>query len=209
MILEIFSTGPIETNAILVGCEKTKKAIVIDPGYKSKNKLLKKAEKFGLTIEKIYLTHSHWDHFADLVPLKKELDCPVLVHKDDSGNIQNPGSDGLPLIFEIEGVLPDEFLEEGQIHQVGNLSFKVIHTPGHSPGGVGFYFEKEKILIIGDTLFKGTCGRVDLPGANPEKMIASLKKLATLPNDTIVVPGHGPNTTIGQESWINNAQEYF
>jgi len=209
MILEIFNSGPLETNAILLACEKTKKAIAIDPAYGSKDKIINKAKKLGVSIEKIYLTHSHWDHIADLAALKKELQCPVFVHKDDKENVENPGSDGLPLFFGIAGTKVDEFLEEGQTHQIGELEFTVFHTPGHCPGAVCFYFEKQELLISGDTLFKGSFGNLSFPGCDEDKMFASLKKLAKLPKQTVVIPGHGPNTTIGNEPWLENAKDYF
>lgn len=209
MFIQKFESGPLETNAILIGCEKTKGAIIIDPAYGSKEKMINKAKKLGFKIEKIYLTHSHWDHIADLASLKKALNCPVCVHREDQKNVENPGSDGLPLFFGIAGVKVDEFLEEGQSHTIGELRFIVLHTPGHSPGSVCFYFEEENLLISGDTLFKGSFGNVSFPGCDSEKMFASLKKLAKLPKNTIVVPGHGSNTTIGDEPWLDSAKKYF
>jgi hydroxyacylglutathione hydrolase len=209
MLVEIFPSGPLDTNAILLACEQTKKAMVIDPAYHSEKKILKKAEKENLQIEKIYLTHSHWDHIADLAPLVKILQCPVFVHKEDAENVKNPGSDQLPLFISINGVDNLEFLEEGQMHHLGKLSFTIITTPGHSPGGVCLYFNKEKILISGDTLFKGSFGNISFPGCDAEKMFLSLKKLAKLPKDTTVIPGHGAKTTIGQEPWMDQAKQHF
>lgn len=209
MIIEIFPSGPLETNAMIVGCEETKTAIVIDPAYQSTEKILEKGEALGLSFEKIYLTHSHWDHTADLAALKRELGCPIYVHKLDSENVKNPGVDGLPLFIPIEGITPDYFLEEGQIHSIGNLSFIVIHTPGHSPGGVCFFFEKEKVLISGDTLFKGSYGSLSFPGCNEEDMFQSLQRLATLPKDTKFYPGHGPSSVLGEETWLSNARKFI
>lgn len=209
MFIEIFPSGPLETNAILIGCSSTKEAIVIDPAFQSAEKLIRKAADEGLDVKKIYLTHSHWDHTADLAKLKKKLEVPLYVHELDAKNVEIPGSDGLPLYIPIEPATPDIFLEEGQEHSIGNLTFRVIHTPGHSPGSVCFYFEKEKVLISGDTLFKGSFGKVCFPGSSEEDMVFSLEKLARLPKDTRVIPGHGSSTTIGQETWLERAQEYL
>lgn len=209
MIIEIFPSGPLETNAFIIGCNASKKAIIVDPAYQSKEKILERGKALGLSFEKIYLTHSHWDHFADLADLKKEIDKPIYVHKLDSENVKTPGSDGLPLFIPIKGVKPDHFLEEGQVHTVGELSFTVLHTPGHSPGGVCFFFEKEKVLIAGDTLFKGSYGNLSFPGCNEEDMLSSLQKLAELPKETKVYPGHGPSTSIGDETWLKNPREFL
>lgn len=209
MIVETFSCGPFGTNAILVGCEETKKGIFIDPSQGSASKLLKAAEKHGLQIEAIYLTHSHWDHIVDVASLLQKLSIKVYVHPEDAENLRNPGSDHIPLFVTIQGVEATDFLQEGQLHKVGHLSFIVMHTPGHSPGAVCFYFEKEKVLISGDTLFKGTIGSLSLPTAEEERMWASLKKLAKLPPETKVYPGHGETTTMREEAWIAHAKETF
>lgn len=203
MIIEKVVAGPLETNAYLVGCESTKKAIVIDPGFKSCERLLLLVEKFGLDIEAIYLTHSHFDHIADVASLKKKKRCFVYVHQEDAENLRRPGSDGIPDMFGIEGVEPDGYLVEGEKRCIGNLGFTCIHTPGHSLGSLLFYFSDEKVLFSGDTLFRGTYGRVDLPTSDKEKMKASLEKIKKLPDDVIVYPGHGGSTTIGREKkWL-------
>lgn len=209
MILESFSCGPFGTNAFLIGCEGTKKGIFIDPSSGSASKLLHAAKKHDLEVEAIYLTHSHWDHIADVADLKELLGIPIYVHAKDAENLKNPGSDGIPLMIKLRGVEPTHFLEEKQVHHVGHLSFEVIHTPGHSPGAVCFYFKKEEVLISGDTLFKGTMGSLSLPTAEEDRMWESLKKLSLLPPSTKVYPGHGAFTTIQAENWISNAKELF
>ncbi len=203
MIIEKVVAGPLETNAYLLGCEQTKKGIVIDPGKGSTERLLLLIKKHDLVIEGIYLTHSHFDHIADVARLKKEKGWPVYIHKEDAGNLKDPGSDGIPNMFGLEGVMPDGYLEDGEERNLGNMQFLVIHTPGHSFGGVCFYFVKEKALISGDTLFRGTYGRTDLPTSSPEKMKASLEIIRCLPDDVNVYPGHGGPTTIGREKkWL-------
>lgn len=203
MFVKIFSLGPVETNAILIGCPKTKRAVVIDVPFESTPILLEAIHKNSLTVEMILLTHSHWDHTADVAKLKKQLGVPLYVHREDAGNVESPGSDGLPLFFPIEGVKPDGFLSEGQKLAVGALEIIVIHTPGHTPGGVCFWIPEEKVLVSGDTLFHGTIGNLSFPTARPALMGESLKKLSKLPPDTRVIPGHGDETTIGAENWIS------
>ncbi len=209
MILDCFCSGPADTNLYLLGCPETKRAVVIDAPFKSTDWVLRRSRELSLNVEKILLTHSHWDHTADLARLKNALNAPVYVHREDAGNVEDPGSDRLPLFFEIEGVIPEDYLEDGQVLTVGTLSIHVIHTPGHSPGGVCFYLPKEKMLFSGDTLFQGTIGRLDLPTNRRALMWKSLKDLAELPPETRVFPGHGEETTIGAEKWIIHAEERF
>ncbi len=212
MILEVFSAGPFDTNTILIGCSKTKKAVLIDVPFESTDRMLGLIKEHGLTLEKIILTHSHWDHIAEISPLMSKLKTkvPVYVHEEDRENLEKPGSDRLPYPpFSIECVKPDGFLTDGQIISVGTLELQVMHTPGHSPGSVCFYLKKEKILITGDTLFRGTIGNLNFPTARPARMWPSLKKIAQLPADTVVIPGHGGRTTIGEESWISDAEGRF
>jgi len=209
MILEVFSSGPVDTNAYLLGCSKTKCAAVIDAPFNSSKKLIKHAQKLDLQIEVILLTHSHWDHIAEASLLKEMIQAPVFIHNEDAENLKHPGSDQLPLFFPIKATQPDAFLQDKQIIVVGELEIEVIHTPGHTPGGVCFYLSNQKTLLSGDTLFKGTIGNLNFPTARPELMWVSLKRLAELPKDTKVFPGHGEPTTIGDESWIVNAERLF
>jgi len=207
MLIKVFTTGPAETNSILIGCSKTRQAAIVDVPLDSAEPIIQALEKDSLTLQMILLTHSHWDHLADVAKLKKLLGVPIYVHPEDAGNLERPGSDKLPLPFSIEGVKPDKFLSDGQIIPLGDLRIEVVSTPGHTPGGVCFWLRAEKILISGDTLFKGTIGNISFPTARPALMWQSLKKLAALPPDTRVFPGHGPETTIKAESWIAHARE--
>lgn len=208
MMLEIFTTGPVETHAILVGCSRSRKAVIFDAPKGSTPLLIEAMKRHALSPEIILLTHSHWDHLADVKELKAEFDIPVYVHAEDAENLRVPGSDGLPLFFPIPGVSPDGFVVEGQNIEVGDLEIEVIHTPGHTPGGVCYWIQKEKLLISGDTLFKGTMGNLSFPTGQPEKMVKSLNRLSRLPRDTTVIPGHGAITTIGAESWIEHGSPY-
>jgi len=209
MIIKALPSGPFETNAYVVSCEETKSALIIDPAPSSSSSIIKYLAENNLKPEKIVLTHSHWDHIAETAYLKKYYQIPVFIHKDDLENLETPGTDGLPCWITIEGVKPDAFLKEGDEVIVGSFKFIVIHTPGHTPGGICLYEEKEKILISGDTLFKGSIGNISFPTARPKLMWESLKKLAKLPPETNVFPGHGPKTTILLESWLPNAEKIF
>jgi hydroxyacylglutathione hydrolase len=209
MILSKFSFGPLQTNAIFIGCSETKKAIVIDPSYGSANALLQKEVQTQCKIEKILLTHSHWDHFADAAKLKEITKADLYVHPLDQKNLLNPGCDRIPFWVPVERVSIDGLFQDGDIICVGKLKLQVIHTPGHSPGSVCFYIEDQKTIISGDTLFQGSFGNLNLPTAEPDKMWDSLSKLAKLPAEVRVVPGHGPDTTIGRENWLSQAKDMF
>ncbi len=199
MIIEKFVAPPLGTNAYLVGCEATKEGVIIDPGFQSKWPLLALVKQYGLSIKAIYLTHSHFDHTADVFELKVLEGFPVFVHPADAENLRAPGSDGIPNMMGLKPVEPDGFFNDGDQGVIGKLHYTVIHTPGHSPGCVCFYFPDEKVLFSGDTIFKGSHGRVDLTNSSPEAMKGSLQKLKALPEDVLVYPGHGPTTTLHDE----------
>lgn len=201
--IQAFPSGPLHTNAYLVACQETRQAAVIDPAQYSTEPIRSALDKNNFICTKILLTHSHWDHIADVKELREWTHAPVYVHPEDVPNLENPGADRLPCPIKIVGLKPDHLLEEGQQITVGNLMFKVIHTPGHSIGSVCFYNEAHKILLSGDTLFKGTMGKISFPTSAPKLMKSSLNKLGQLPPDTQVFPGHGDTTTIGAESWIS------
>jgi glyoxylase-like metal-dependent hydrolase (beta-lactamase superfamily II) len=204
-----FPFGPLETNSILFGCAKTKKGAVVDPSFGSSEAILQKAEENGIKIEKILLTHSHWDHFADAHILQNQTKAPIFIHPLDVKNLEVPGSDGIPFMVPIQSVKADHLIHEGDLIEVGDLKIEVIHSPGHSPGSVCFYFRDQNLLFSGDTLFKGSIGNLYLPTASPTHMWTSLRKLSELPLETLVVPGHGSDTIIGNETWLNRAQEIF
>jgi len=209
MIIQAFPSGPFETNAYVIACPQTKQAIIVDPSPDSAPLLSSYLAEHQLTPTAIWLTHSHWDHIADVVPVKAQYGIPVYVHALDAPNLENPGIDNIPFWVDIEGIKADHFLKEGDKMKVGNIVFTVIETPGHSPGGVCFSCTEEQILISGDTIFKGSIGNLSLPTGNPTLMWPSLEKLAKLPSTTRVFPGHGPSTTIGNEDWLPRAKFIF
>jgi hydroxyacylglutathione hydrolase len=209
MIIQAFPSGPFSTNAYVVSCPATKRTAIIDPAPDSAQSIIKYIEKNSLIPDKILLTHSHWDHIADASILKAKYNIPIYIHQEDAGNLENPGSDGLPCWINIAAVKPDEWLLEGTPVFVGDLKFEVIHTPGHTPGGVCFYCKEHNLLLSGDTLFQGTIGNLSFPTGRPHLMWDSLKKLARLPPETQVYPGHGSKTSIKAEPWLSKAETIF
>lgn len=208
--IETFTSGPFATNAYLLVSPSKDLAAIIDPAPDSAKALLGYLDDHNLTLNKILLTHSHWDHIADTAVVKaKYPDVPVCIFPDDAPNLEAPGSDDLPCWISITGVKPDHLFKDGEIISVGALAFEVIHTPGHTPGGVCFYCKEHSFLFSGDTLFKGTIGNLSLPTARPQLMWSSLTKLSKLPRETVVYPGHGPKTTIGEEEWLSDAKRMF
>jgi hydroxyacylglutathione hydrolase len=203
-----FPTGPYATNMYIICYKDIPDAIIVDPGAKSLEMVLKTVQERSLKPIAIWLTHSHWDHIVDAAKIKKEFLLPIYMHDEDRGNLEKPGSDGVPMaVPAFEGTTPDHLIKDGDLLTVGKFSFKVIHTPGHTPGGVCFYCEKEKTLFSGDTFYRGLIGSLTLPTSQAERMWQSLAKIATLPPDTIVFPGHGPSTTIKDEPWLSNAKK--
>jgi len=197
--------GPVDTFGYIVFNEDTKDCIIIDTPLESADILSEKVTKNGLDVKGILLTHTHWDHSADAPELKRRFQSSILVHKADEYRILDPNKHKLwPLPFTLEPYTPDEYLEDNQEIAFGTLKLKVIHTPGHTEGGICIHFDKEKILFSGDTLFNMSVGRVDLPGGDWMTLLESIKtKLMVLDDETEVYCGHGNTTTIGFEKKNN------
>lgn len=187
MLIHTLKVGSIDTNCYIIEDESSKEALVIDPGDDAE-KILKLIKERRLKPRFMVITHGHFDHMGANRELKNTLKIPLLMHEKDTF--------GLAVV---NSPLPDNFLIGGEEIKFGNSSFKVIHNPGHTPGGISLYCEKEKVLFSGDTLFYRTWGRTDLPYSSQIDMIISLKKLLKLPSETKVYPGHGKPTTIGDE----------
>lgn len=202
MIMSSLPTGPLEVNCYLVGCEETRTAAVIDPGG-NVNSILELLRQHDLTLVMVINTHGHFDHIGANRALLEKTDCKLLIHEDDAPLLQRAAEHaalfGLSTSRSPE---PTRLLKDGDVIELGNLSFKVIHTPGHSPGGICLHVDD--CLFVGDTLFCGSIGRTDLPGGNHQQLINNIKtKLLCLPDETKVYPGHGPATSIGQEKRHN------
>ena len=209
MIIKKLPSGPFGTNAYLLACPETKETLIIDPGVESKERILRTLKDNEFIPKAIVLTHSHWDHIGDVAALQRQLGIPVLIHSLDAPNLIDPGCDGIPCPLEIPPTTPDCLLSDGDTIPVGTCTFRVIHTPGHSPGGICLYNKEEGILITGDTLFKKSIGHVNFSTGQPDLMWESLAKLEKLPPETKVYPGHGVTTTIGEEEWLPRAKELF
>lgn len=202
MIIERIPVGNLEANCYIVGCEETKKAAVIDPGDEGE-RILERLHKLGLEAVAILLTHGHVDHIGAVEQLKKATGTPVMIHTQDGEMLTNPSRNlsawmGAQIKFDPA----DRLLEEGDRLNIGNLTLEVIHTPGHTPGGLCFKVGQE--LFTGDTLFAQSVGRSDFPGGNHSTLIEGIKsKLLILDESLKVYPGHGATTTIGQEKRHN------
>ena len=202
MILESLPTGPLEVNCYIIGCEKTRKAAVVDPGG-NVDRILKLLEKHRLKLEMIINTHGHFDHIGGNRQLSEATGAALLIHQADRYllDLAQEHAAGFGLQTE-PSPAPTRELSGGETLQLGELSIQVIHTPGHSPGGICLYVDN--CLIVGDTLFAGSVGRTDLPGGDQPLLIAGIReKLLPFPEATRVYPGHGPMTTIGQEKLHN------
>lgn len=191
------------TNCYIVQDETTKETMVIDPGGEA-NKIIEMLDVIEAKVKYIYLTHCHGDHIGALEEVKEKKGGNILIHRFDAEGLHNKNISLTEYIGLGEiNVEADSRVDDGDILHLGDLEFKVIHTPGHTKGGTCLYAKEEKLLLSGDTLFKGTWGRTDLPTSSFEAIINSItNKLMVLPDDTIVYPGHGRMTTIREEEPI-------
>ena len=201
MNVERFIVGPLQTNCYIVQCEKTHESILIDPGDVSQELLGKIDET---SIKAIVLTHGHFDHIGGVNTVVDETGAPVLISSVDAPMLSDPDLNGSFMIgAEIQAAKPDRLLSGGDTISFGESSLNVIHTPGHTEGGLSFADEGE-FIISGDTLFKLSVGRWDLPGGDFSKLESTLKNVfSVLDDSTIVYPGHGDTTGIGFEKEHN------
>jgi glyoxylase-like metal-dependent hydrolase (beta-lactamase superfamily II) len=203
--IESFSLGPLETNAYLIMTEDESKAIIIDPGMEPERLL---ARIRDMEIEAVLLTHAHFDHIGGVEAVRTSKGCPVYVHEVEQDWLSSGELNGSLLWPELGGEIrtsPAERLLKGgeQLILLGE-TFDVYHTPGHSPGSVSFHLRSQNLLFGGDVLFRMSVGRTDLPGGSSRELYASIHdKLFQLEEETKVLPGHGPATTIGYEKRYN------
>ncbi len=204
MIHEIIPVGPLQCNCSVIGDESSREAIIIDPGDDIEA-VLALVRKHNLQVRQIVITHAHIDHVGGAMKLRAATGAPILLNQNDYAllkmldvqaawiGVDNPGK------VEI-----DQSLGHADTVKAGTLTGHVIHSPGHTEGSICLYFPLEKKLIAGDTLFAGSIGRTDLPGGSFEKIMRSLhENILALPDETVVVPGHGSLTTIGEERESN------
>ena len=202
MIIKGLTVGPIQANCFIVGCEKTKEAVVIDPGDEADRILMTLAES-NLSVKYIINTHGHFDHVAANKRMKEATGADLLIHALDAPLLSMLSTSASMFGLTAENSPdPDKTLEDGDIISFGEIEMKTIHTPGHSEGGISLYADNN--VFVGDTLFAGSVGRTDLPGGDFEILKASIqKKLFPLGEDVKVFPGHMGDTTIGQEMRYN------
>jgi glyoxylase-like metal-dependent hydrolase (beta-lactamase superfamily II) len=199
--LRIVPVTPFEQNCSIVWCDKSMKAAVVDPGG-DLERIRAAADKLGVTIEKILITHGHIDHAGGTAKLARELGVPVEGPQEEdrfwiAGMPQQSKMFGFP---DVEAFEPDRWLHDGDTVTVGEESFRVIHTPGHTPGHVVFFHADARLAIVGDVLFAGSIGRTDFPKGDHGTLLRSIReKLFPLGDDVSFIPGHGPTSTFGDE----------
>jgi glyoxylase-like metal-dependent hydrolase (beta-lactamase superfamily II) len=208
MILETCAVAPFFKNGFVLGCERTREGVVIDPGDEVED-LLEAVRRHGLTVRYILLTHAHLDHVTGVAAAKAALHAPIGLHQADNFLYERVVEQGRAFGFEVAPQPPVDFfyIPPGPL-RFGDYEVRVHHTPGHCPGGVclevGKAGEPGRDLFVGDTLFAGSIGRTDLPGGSLDVLLRSIREvLFAFPDESEVYPGHGPKTTIGQEKRTN------
>ncbi|GHM99668.1 MBL fold hydrolase [Cytophagales bacterium WSM2-2] len=205
--IQVFTFNAFSENTYVVS-DETKEAVVIDPGCytrEEQRELSSYIESEQLKIKYLLNTHGHVDHVLGNDYVKDKYKVPFLIHKTDEATLRAVKTYATLYGFDAyRGAEPDGFLAESDIVSFGNTTWKVLFLPGHAPGHIGFYDENDKVIFSGDVLFEHSIGRTDLPGGNHETLISSIhKKLFVLPDEVVVYPGHGPDTTIGEEKISN------
>ena len=202
MIIQSLVVGPIQANCFILGDEKTQEAVVIDPGDEAQ-RILAGLQKQALKLKYIINTHGHFDHVGANKALKEKTGAPILIHRAEAPLLAQLSSSAAVWGMQVDDSPPaDRLLEDGDKISFGEITLEVIHTPGHSLGGISLYTPKD--LFVGDTLFAGSIGRTDFPGGDYDQLISGVRtRLFVLGDDVKVYPGHGPATTIGQERRYN------
>ena len=198
MLIHSMTVGPIQANCYVLGCEETQEAVVIDPGGEA-DRILRSLEESKLALKYILNTHGHFDHVAANRRMQEATSAPILIHSLDAPMLENLAASAATWGLSAENSPPPErLLSEGDTIAFGKFALNVIHTPGHTPGGVSFH--SDNMVFVGDTLFAGSVGRTDFPGGNAATLKDSIQqKLFTLGDEVTVYPGHMGTTTIGQE----------
>jgi hydroxyacylglutathione hydrolase len=204
MIHEILPVGPLQCNCSIIGDETTHEAMVIDPGDEMED-ILALVRKHNLQVKQIVVTHAHIDHVGGAMKLRAATGAPILLNENDHALLDMLDEQATWIRVPPPGKVEiDRSVTSGETVSAGSHHAQILHTPGHTEGSICLYFAAEKKLIAGDTLFAGSIGRTDLPGGSMQKIIRSLHHtVMALPDDTLVIPGHGELTTIGEEREMN------
>jgi len=203
LILHTIHVGITQTNCYVVGCEETHEGVVIDPGGHAQ-RIMDAIEENRLTVRYVLNTHCHFDHMGANAEIVAATGAPLALHPAELPILQARGGASWFGVLVKESPLPEVELADGQVLEVGELCIQVLHTPGHSPGGVTFYLEKEGVAFDGDVLFQMGLGRTDLPGGDWDTLMRSIQEgLFAMPDETVLYPGHGPQTTVGREKRSN------
>jgi hydroxyacylglutathione hydrolase len=200
MILEMLTVGPFQENCYVIGDEKTGEGAIVDPGDEAARIALA-VEQTGLEISEILITHAHIDHVGAVAALVEEYACAVLMHAEAEPMLQQLPTQAMMMGLRF-GKVPkvNRHIEDEEVLEVGGLRLKALYTPGHAPGHLAFYAESERLVLSGDALFAGGVGRTDLIGGDMAVLMRSInERLMTLPDDTRVLSGHGPESTLGDE----------
>jgi len=202
LIIKELTVGPIMANCYIVGCNQTKEAVVIDPGDEA-DRILNSLAESNLSVAYIINTHGHFDHVGANRKMKEATGASILIHALDAPMLSQLSASAAAWGLSVEdSPMADKMLSEGQRVSFGMITLEVLHTPGHTPGGVSLY--TNGVVFVGDTLFAGSIGRTDFPGGDYDTLIASIRnKLFVLEDNVRVLSGHGPETTIGQEKRFN------
>ena len=204
MLLERLVVGQLQVNCYIVACEETRQAMIVDPGGEGARILSLVAQR-ELDVARIVLTHFHFDHIMAVEEVREGTGAPLCIHEAEAEHLKRP-----PLLFRMMlpnapiGIEADCLLHDGDTLSLGQTEVHILHTPGHSPGGISLWLPTAGAVICGDLLFRQGVGRTDFPGSSADELFQSVReKLYALPDDTVVYPGHGPETTIGYEKQHN------
>jgi glyoxylase-like metal-dependent hydrolase (beta-lactamase superfamily II) len=202
--VHVLEVGPLAVSCYIVEHVPTRKAVVIDPGDDGET-ILGEIGRLGLSADKILLTHGHFDHVGAVGLLRGKSGAKVHIHPDDAERMKTARRQGLMFgLWVPDTPPPDVLVGEGDRVPFADREFRVSHTPGHTPGCVSYIMESEKMAFVGDLIFAGSIGRTDLPGGDYDALIRAVReKIFVLPDDTVLFPGHGPATTVGEEKRSN------
>lgn len=205
-MIKAITVGMLQVHTYFFIDDKTKHGFIIDPGDEA-DKILAKISQEQAVIEKIILTHGHFDHIGAVQKLRETLGCPVLIHEEGKQYLEDASWNLSGIYGRAYTFSADEYVKHGDVITLEanpEMSLKVIHAPGHTADGIAFYSEKQHIAFVGDIIFNGSVGRADHPGGDTNRLLSSIKaQIFALPDETILYPGHGPSTTVGREKATN------